>query len=189
MLSACQNVFYIGKGDLDTPESVRIVKYVEVVGKVPVRIMERRFCFVPNSSGRLHIASTSASRSRSSVSLEGASVDIVLDWLLPTRQAHQDSRSWTNKWLINMHSLNDQCFDSIVGKGNLVANQPEESFCSCSRIKPIDGRLDSRFSYSSDQLSCRRFHNPSLNPVLGLSGRPPSVTFFTMLPSEVLPNG
>lgn len=89
----------------------------------------------------------------------------------------------------NIHLLDDRS-DPAVGKGNLaVRNQSEESFCSCFRINPIDGRFDSRFSYSSDQLSCSRFHNLSLNPVLGLSGRAPSITFFTTLASEARAKG
>lgn len=86
--------------------------------------------------------------------------------------------------------LNDNCFESIEGKVSLgVENQLEESVCNCSRIDVIDGRGDSRLSCSSDQLSCRRFHSPSENPELGLSGRTLSITFFTILPSEDLPNG
>lgn len=87
--------------------------------------------------------------------------------------------------------LKDNLFESTEGKGNLaLENQLDESFCSCSRIKAIDGRFDSRFSYSSNQLSCSRFHNPSENLAFGLSGRIPSITLFTTTASSVdFPNG
>jgi len=51
------------------------------------------------------------------------------------------------------YCVNDDRSYLTVGKGNLPENQFEESFCSCSRTKLIDGRFDSWFSYCSDQLS------------------------------------
>lgn len=84
----------------------------------------------------------------------------------------------------------DRFGPSVEGGGDLaLENQLEESLCSCCRIEAIDDRLDCRFSYSSDQLSSSRFHNSSENTVLGLSGRIPSITFFTTLASEDSPNG
>jgi hypothetical protein len=128
------------------------------------------------------------SRSRSSGSPRVAFFAILLDLVLPTdRGASELIHRWTEK---TVRLPKGNRFASTEGKGNLVLeNQLEESRCSCSRNKAIDGRIDSRFSYSSDQLSCNRSHNPPDIPVLGLSGRIPSITCFTTPESEDVPNG
>ena len=142
----CKRVFLIRR-------NVRVDKYVGV--EIRVRITGTLLVFTFESPGCINtldqwnrhtatwrLPSRLSSRSLRSESPAVASVAIVLVRLFPTEEVRQDS--FTGGWTISgIHLLNDSRFDWTVGKGSLeVEYQPEESFCSCSRIKLIDGRFD-----------------------------------------------